>query len=157
MDQLSYNISTGILEGLICGRRLHLFCGAGGRAGSTTSGAESWYLSGNVFATAIGGPRQEGTHIFGPLPLGEYELRLRAGKRRWIDLKPLRGNMFGRSRFAIHERGPIGSHGCIVVYDKTGLERLHDLVEEAYSKGRAPCRLRVVAIGQDLDRMLRTA
>lgn len=157
MHDLQYDIVRGRLEGRLDGIGVSVAAGSGGRAGSRTPGAENWHLSGNPFATHIGGAKSAGTHIYGPLPLGEYALSLRADRKNWIVLTPKSGNMFGRSAFAIHGRGSIGSHGCIVVFDSAELARLHRLVARRAEARRAPFTLKVVATGQDLDRQLRTA
>jgi hypothetical protein len=155
--ELRYNIASGILSGRLDGTQIEMAGGSGGRAGSRTPGAVNRLLANNPFATPIGGPRSEGTHLYGPIPMGDYELSVRSGDRHWIPLKPLSGSMHGRSRFAIHGRGTIGSHGCIVIYDTSALERLQALVEKNAEGKGGPYRLRVVAIGQDLDRQLYTA
>jgi hypothetical protein len=105
----------------------------------------------------IGGPKSEGTHIFGPLPVGDYNLSVRDGRKNWIDLAPLAGtNTFGRSGFAIHGRGMIGSHGCIVVNDFSQLMRIYDRVVQRQMAKANPYRLRVIAMGQDLARRFHT-
>lgn len=158
MYDLRFNIVDGLLQGFLDGCRFSLTCGSGGRAGSKTPGAVNWHLSGNPLATHIGGHNSMGTHIFGPLPIGEYTLSTREKDENWIVLTPDAATYtFDRSGFAIHGRGVVGSHGCIVVNDFLQLTRMYDSVVVRQKVMAANYRLQVVAVGQDLGRQFGTA
>lgn len=158
MYDLKFNIVDGLLQGFLGGNRFSLSCGSGGRAGTKTPGAELWHLSGNPLATHIGGPQSKNTHIFGPLPIGHYTLSTREKKENWIDLTPMSGTItFGRSGFAIHGRGAVGSHGCIVVNDFAQITKIYGLVVQRQKAKAASYRLQVVAVGQDPARQFNTA
>lgn len=151
---LTYNIAEEQLFGAIDGARIKAHAVSGGRGGSTTPGAVNWFLQNNPLATHI----HAGSHAFGPLPLGWYHMRQHESHKRWVRLVPLAGNiMHGRAGFAIHPRGPTGSHGCIVPDDAHTVDRILDALRRRKSAGGPDPVLQVVAIGSDLDLKSRTA
>lgn len=156
MTDLTFNIPTGRLSGAVDGYRVDTLAGSGGRAGSKIPGAENWHLSNNPLATHVGGPNSRGTHAFGPIPIGDYVLRVHETRQNWVRLLPGRGNsMHGRTGFAIHGRGEVGSHGCLVLSDFGVLLQLIQVLKARESRGGAPPTLEVVAVGTDLDRKFR--
>ncbi|HEX5390656.1 MAG TPA: hypothetical protein VFW67_12900 [Burkholderiaceae bacterium] len=155
--ELTYNIASGHLSGAIDGQHISAYAGSGGRAGTKTKDGLNWWLANNPFATQVKLPANK-SHPGGPLPYGVYSLGLHESRENWLRLVPLDpGSMHGRSGMAIHGRGPRGSDGCIVPTDFAVVLRLCKLVKQRQEAGGAPVRLEVVAIGQDLDRQLRTA
>lgn len=156
--ELTYNIVAERLRGSIDGVRIDVHAGSGGRAGSKVPGATNWHLQNNPLATHVGGTKSRGTHHFGPIPTGSYTLRVHESKPNWIRLVPDAQNvMFEREGFAIHGRGDVGSHGCIVPFDFGVVTQLIAILA-ARTVRRAPAvRLEVVAIGSDVDKKFRTA
>lgn len=155
--ELRYNIASGELEGTVDGVKLQGTAGSGGRAGSKVKDAMNWWLANNPYATRVK-LNADHSNAGGPLPMGSYLLSLHESKPNWIRLTPRDATaMHGRAGFAIHGRGPRGSDGCIVPTDFNLVLRLCQLVAQRRSAGRAPIALEVYAIGQDLDRQLRTA
>lgn len=155
--ELTYNIASGLLSGAIDGRQVFAHAGSGGRAGTRTEGGLNWWLANNPFATRVRLPKNS-SHPGGPLPMGIYEIVLHEHHKSWLRLIPLDpGFMHGRNGMAIHGRGDRGSDGCIVPADFAVVTLVCELVmKRKQANGRAP-RLQVVAIGQDLDRQIRTA
>ncbi|SAK50813.1 hypothetical protein [Caballeronia ptereochthonis] len=155
MTDLTYNIETGILSGRIGGHPIRASAGSGGRAGSKVAGAVNPLLANNALATRIGGP---GSRVFGPLPQGIYRLRLHEHKQNWIRLIPAAGTeMFDRNGFAIHGRGQVGSHGCIVPWDFQVMLRLCKLLKENEAAHRPDVTLKVFAQGTEIGKQLYTA
>ena len=151
---LTYNIPEEQLSGTIDATVIDVHAGSGGRAGSTTKGVVNWYLQNNPFATGV----HRGPHGFGPLPLGRYTMLQHEVHPHWVWLVPLAGSdMLGRSGFAIHPRGPIGSHGCIVPDNAQDVIRILHAIAHRKADGGPDPILEVIAVGSDLDRKLTTA
>lgn len=149
MSQLQYNIESRILKGKIGDYEIHGYAGAGGRSGSKVV-RENLFLANNSFATHVGGASSKGTHNYGPIPRGTYTLRLYESEKRknWIKLIPDATNqMYNRSGFAIHGRGEIGSHGCIVPQDFNVIKTLVKALKE---NSDGDFKLEVVSIGPDI-------
>ena len=147
---LTYNIAEGTLRGSIDGKHIDAKAGAGGRAGSTTEGVVNRWLADNPLATHIGGAQSAGTHNFGPVPIGKYRLKTHEEKTYWIRLVPdASSNMYERSGFAIHRKGPTGSHGCIVPEDSNAVVTLYNLVKAREDAEETAPTLQVVAVGLD--------
>ena len=157
IPELTYNIASGILSGAIDGASILAQAGSGGRAGTKTPDGLNWWLANNPFATAV---KLSSDHLRpgGPLPIGRYSIVPHESRPNWLRLVPESQNqMHGRAGFAVHGRGPRGSDGCIVPTDFAVVMRLHKLVKQRMANGGPQVLLDVVAIGQDLDRQLRTA
>lgn len=151
---LTYNVADGLLSGKIGDIAIDGYAGSGGRAGSKTKGAENWFLKNNPFATGV----HQGTHQYGPLPIGKYDMRPHETDKLKVRLDPFPSNsMHGRSGFEIHGRGTIGSHGCIVPYDPKVLHLICHAVKKCVDNKEDCPTLEVVAIGTDLDAKMRTA
>lgn len=156
--ELTYNLVDERLRGTIDGVRIDVQAGSGGRAGSRVEGAVNWHLQNNPLATHVGGAKSKGTHLFGPIPTGRYTLRVHESRANWIRLIPDQENvMFSRDGFAIHGRGQVGSHGCIVPSDFSVIARLIAIMKTRASRSAPPLRLAVVAIGSDVDKKFKTA
>lgn len=151
MADLEYNIEEELLIGKIGNTRIRAHAGSGGRAGSIEPEAKNVFLANNSLATHVGGESSQGTHSFGPLPRGLYTLKLHEKKKDWIRLLPhASNNMHGRSGFAIHGRGRVGSHGCLVPSEANILRLLCKLVQERDDNGRPPLLLQVVSRGPNI-------
>ena len=149
---LTYNIVSERLTGVIDGIRIDVSAGSGGRAGSKVDGAVNWRLQNNPLATHIGGKRSAGTHNFGPIPMGRYTLKPHETRKNWIRLHPDKENiMHQRAGFAIHGQGQTGSHGCIVPSKFDVILQLMTILEARASRGVSPPTLDVIAIGSDPD------
>ncbi len=147
MANMRYNIESGILKGWIGDVEIHGKFGSGGRSGSKKV-SPNMFLANNSLATHIGGHRSKGTHAYGPIPRGLYKLRLHEKKENWIRLIPDAGNsMFGRDGFAIHGRGAIGSHGCLVPHDFELIKRMVAALKKAPGIDHT---LEVVSIGPNI-------
>ena len=158
MADLVYNIEDRRLQGKIGREYISAYAGSGGRAGSKVAGAENWWLANNSLATHVGGTKSKGTHRYGPIPRGLYTLRLHESRKNWIRLIPDKSNvMFDRSGFAIHGRGKVGSHGCLVPTDFNVVLKLCELVEKNEKANDPPITLEVVSIGQDIGKQSFTA
>ena len=145
---LVYNIVEELLSGSIDGVSISAHVGSGGRAGSKTRGAVNPFLANNPYATGV---KSQGDLAGGPTVMGKYTLRTHESHKNWIRLIPdAQNNMHGRDGFAIHGRGPVGSHGCIVPTDFNVVTLLHKLVKAREKDGQRAPTLAVVAIG-DLD------
>lgn len=157
MADLTYNIASYLLTGTVDGTSINAYAGSGGRAGTKTPGALNWWLANNPFATSVK-LNAAHTNVGGPLPMGTYTLALHESRPDWIRLQPTDASrMMGRSGFAIHGRGARGSDGCIVPTDFANVQLLCKLVRARQEAKKPPVSLQVVAIGDDLDRQLRTA
>lgn len=155
--ELTYNIVAERLVGSIDGVRIDASAGSGGRAGSKVPGATNWQLQNNPLATHVGGAKSRGTDHFGPIPTGTYTLKVHESRPNWIRLVPDAGNvMFGREGFAIHGRGQVGSHGCIVPTEPNVILQLISILRTRESRHAPAARLAVVAIGSDVDKKFRT-
>lgn len=155
--ELTYNIASGRLTGNIDGQAISANAGSGGRAGTKSKNGLNWWLANNPFARRVKLPDDK-SHPGGPLPYGTYELVLREKRPNWLRLVPRDTSaMHGRSGMAIHGRGNRGSDGCIVPTDFAVVLRVCKLVKAREAAKGPRVRLNVVAIGQDLDRQLRTA
>jgi hypothetical protein len=153
---LFYNIASGRLAGVVDGNRFDDYAGSGGRAGSKVEGAANWRLQNNPLATHVGGKRSAGTHNFGPIPNGRYALQVHETRTNWVRLVPEEKNiMYERRDFAIHGRGQVGSHGCIVPSDFGVVLRLIALLQARASRGAPAPTLEVVAVGSDVDKKFR--
>ena len=158
MADLKYSIATERLTGSIGQAFFDIHAVSGGRGGSTTPGAVNWWLKNNALATHVRALAGSSSHAYGPLPVGEYRIARHPHHVHWLRLLPLRANiMHGRSGFAIHSRGPTGSHGCIVPENAYDVERLLSAVARHHEKESADPTLEVVAEGFDLDLKYRTA
>lgn len=114
MANFQYNIENRLLTGRLEGTSISVYAGSGGRSGSKVV-EENLFLANNSLATHIGGEKNQGTHNFGPIPIGIYTLKIHEQRKNWIRLIHNKSNsMYGRNGFAIHGRGSTGSHGCIV-------------------------------------------
>ena len=114
LTNLSYNIESRRITGRLENLTINEVAGSGGRAGSKAVD-ENIFLANNSLATHIGGIKSQGTHNYGPIPRGKYTLKIHETRNNWIRLIPDRNNvMHGRDGFAIHGRGQVGSHGCLV-------------------------------------------
>lgn len=144
---LKYNIESRLLTGRIEGLEIKTIAGSGGRAGSKQV-SENVFLANNSFATHVGGEENSGTHNFGPIPIGVYTLKVHEKRKNWIRLLPKNSNrMFGRKGFAIHGRGRIGSHGCIVPQNFSVILKLIDVLKTNPQKKYT---LKVVSIGANI-------
>jgi hypothetical protein len=149
---LTYNIVSERLTGMIDTTRINVPAGSGGRAGSKVEDAVNWRLQNNPLATHVGGKQSTGTHNFGPIPLGRYTLQPHETRANWIRLIPDKKNvMHGRAGFAIHGQGQTGSHGCIVPSDFGVILQLMSILKRRALQGVTPPTLDVVAIGSDPD------
>jgi hypothetical protein len=154
---LTYNIATKHLSGAIDGVSISASAGAGGRAQSKTAGALDRWLANNPFATAVKLPADK-SHPGGPLPMGKYRIVLHESRTNWLRLLPLDPTrMLGRDNMAIHGSGPRGSDGCIVPTDFAVVKLLVKLVAERKERNAPDVTLEVVAVGQELDKQVRTA
>ena len=136
MADLTYNIVSERLAGVVDGYRFDCHAGSGGRAGSKVEGAVNWHLQNNPLATHVGGKRSDGTHNFGPIPIGRYTLQIHETRPNWVRLVADKTNvMHERAGFAIHGQGQTGSHGCIVPSDFGVLLRLIALLRGRASRG----------------------
>lgn len=143
-----YNIVEDLLTGSLDGVTFSASAGSGGRAGSKLKGVVNPLLANNPYATGI---KSEGNRAGGPIVMGKYTMKTHESRKFWIRLIPDAGNnMKGRDGFAIHGRGPIGSHGCIVPTDFNVVEALYKLIAAREMKGGPAPTLAVVAIG-DFD------
>ncbi|MBD8533127.1 MULTISPECIES: hypothetical protein [unclassified Massilia] len=156
-----YNIPESRLTGeLECDGKKEVFnayAGSGGRAGSKTAGALDPRLANNPFAVHVKGVSSGGeiTKIGGPIPMGVYELHPHETKENWIRILPLEGTaVYGRDGFAIHGRGHNGSIGCIVPSDFHNVVRLYTLLKKRHEQGLDAPRLKVIAVGTDMDRFI---
>jgi len=155
---LIYNIETGLLKGRIGNNEISAYAGSGGRAGSKKEGVVNPLLANNSLATHVGGPKNTGTHLFGPIPQGIYTLKLHESRSNWIRLNPAKGTyMHGRAGFAIHGRGQTGSHGCIVPSDFSVVQRLCKIVKDNDEVGNPAITLKVIAQGTEIGNIMRTA
>jgi hypothetical protein len=154
---LTYNISSGVLSGMVDGVSILCHAGSGGRAGTKTPGALNIWLANNPFATGVVlGKNNE--HPGGPLPMGKYRLSLHESRENWLRLLPVDPSLMrGRTLMAIHGPGERGSDGCVVPTDFANVLLLVKLARQRRNGGRPDITLKVVAIGQDLDAMLHTA
>ena len=151
---LTYNIADGRLSGLVDGVRIDAHAGSGGRAGSKTPYAANYFLANNPLAPHV----KAGGDIFGPLPQGRFRLQLHESRPNWIRLIADRSNiMLVRDGFAIHGRGAVGSHGCIVPDRFDVVRILCKILKQRHERGQEAPTLQVVAVGQDLDRKFNTA
>lgn len=139
MHQLLYNVTEGHLHGVLAGRVINAKGGAGGRAGTTVPNAESPDFVNNPL-TASAASR-------GPIPQGYYYMRPHESKAKRIRLDPLpENNMYNRTDFLIHGRGPKGSEGCIVIYQNDDLLTICNAVKlHLKSTGTKPI-LKVTAL-----------
>ena len=154
---LTYNIVSERLTGVIDSKRIDVSAGSGGRAGSKVDGAVNWRLQNNPLATHVGGKRSAGTHNFGPIPMGRYTLQPHETRTNWIRLLPDKKNvMHERAGFAIHGQGQTGSHGCIVPSDFNVILQLMAVLKTRAARGASLPTLDVVAIGSDPDLKFRT-
>lgn len=157
-SDLIYNIAEAQLRGALDGLLIDLIAVSGGRAGTTTPGAENYFLENNPLATHVDYPR----HAYGgPIPLGQYWMRRHEPPHvRRIRLLPFPlTDTFRRKDFLIHGQGPIGSQGCIVFShkDMPVLDQILHLIDLRKRANRSEPVLEVVAIGADLDAKNRTA
>ena len=144
---LVYNIVEGLLSGRIDGVVITAGAGSGGRAGSKTRGAVSYFLANNPYMTGV---KKSGARPGGPLPMVRYRLRIHESRENWIRLVPFADDsraMKNRDGFAIHGRGKWGSDGCIVPTDFNVVLELHRLVSAREKAGKPAPTLAVVAIG----------
>lgn len=144
---LRYNIEsrriTGRLESLV----INELAGSGGRAGSKAV-TENISLANNSLATHIGGKRSQGTHNYGPIPRGKYWLKIHESRNNWIRLIPNNNNvMHGRTGFAIHGRGQVGSHGCLV---PENFQIIPKMIQILKSNPNKKYTLEVVSIGANI-------
>lgn len=131
MADLTYNIQTGVLKGQLNGVNINTKAGSGGRAGSKKANAVNSCLANNGLATHIGGSNPKSKHHFGPIPAGKYKLKIHESRSNWIRLIPFKKNiMFGRKGFAIHGRGNIGSHGCLVPEDFSVIKKIKKALQK---------------------------
>jgi len=138
-NNLLYFIIDALLVGTVDGIHFQMKAVSGGRAGSKTPGVVNTHVANNPWFVGRGYPKNvEG----GPIPCGEYDVRLHESKQNQLRLTPNASNaMANRSGFLIHGRGVEGSQGCIVPLVFTELVRLCHAVRSA----RTPIRLTVVA------------
>ncbi|MES2112464.1 MAG: tlde1 domain-containing protein [Bacteroidota bacterium] len=147
LHQLTFNIATRDLSGIIGQKPFSALAVSGGRSGSTTAGAVNSILANNPFLT---GHKLEKGGIGGALPLGFYKLSAHESKSHFIRLTPDKGNqMHGRDGFLIHPRGHRGSDGCIVLKETAKIDELLKFIKEWKEDGKTIV-LEVMASG-DLD------
>lgn len=151
--ELSYNIASMRLQGVVDGFEVSVIAYSGGRGGSKTPGASNSIIVNNPFLTGLKlnvAKKNEGS-VGGALPMGIYSLSLHENKKNWIRLNPVNVvNMKGRDGFAIHGRGERGSDGCIVPSDFEVVKKLCELLAERKKKSQGSVYLKVYAVG-DLD------
>ncbi|MBP7167199.1 MAG: hypothetical protein KBB64_06040 [Bacteroidia bacterium] len=150
---LTYNIATLRLYGVIDGKTIDVLAHSGGRGGTKTPGAKNFIIANNPFLTHHGlneKLKNKGA-VGGPLPMGTYTMTLHREKNK-IRLNPTANvNMHGRSGgFLIHGRGPRGSDGCIVPEDFEIVKMIYNEVEKRIKDGISPMTIRILAIG-DID------
>jgi len=144
---LQYNIESRLLTGKLEKLSIREYAGSGGRAGSKKVD-ENIFLANNSLATHIGGPKNAGTHKFGPIPLGTYSLKIHESRDNWIRLIPKkRNNMHGRAGFAIHGRGKVGSHGCIV---PNNFKTILNMIKVLEGNPEKEYTLKVIAMGPNI-------
>lgn len=148
---LTYNIASGLLKGMIDGTSISCYAGSGGRAGSKTPSALNTWLANNPFATNVKLPADK-SYPGGPLPMGKYRLTPHESKTNILRLTPVDPSlMFGRSGMLIHGRGPRGSDGCIVPTDFANVTLLYNLAQKRKDSARPDITLFVMATGTDLN------
>lgn len=145
---LCYNIVEHLLEGRVDGQNIFARAVSGGRAGSKTPGVENLMLANNPYLTHV----KEGKSTpGGSTVMGKYHLVAHERRANWLRLVPFaETDTFGRSGFAIHGRGPVGSQGCIVPTDFAVVQLLYKLAKARDKLGKRQITLSVVAVG-DLD------
>lgn len=144
---LNYNIESRLLTGQIEKLKINTYAGSGGRAGSKQV-TENIILANNSLATHIGGKKSTGTHMYGPIPRGAYTLKKHESQKNWIRLIPHKSNsMFSRDGFAIHGRGKVGSHGCLV---PDNFKVILDLISILENNPDKTYTLEVVSIGTNV-------
>jgi hypothetical protein len=86
--------------------------------------------------------------LLGPIPRGIYTLKKHKNSKSWIRLIPGQKNqMFGRIGFAIHGKGNIGSHGCILPDNPKVIRQMINAFEENRTPKYA---LKVISIGPNI-------
>jgi hypothetical protein len=154
MSVLTYNIAGAFLNGKIGNVMIQGYAGSGGRAGTTTKGAENWYLVNNPLAIGV----HHGAHQYGPLPIGKYSMYPHESANLKVRLDPFPTNvMYGRGSFEIHGHGQIGSHGCIVPQDPHVLYRICHAVKQYVDNNDGRPLLNVIAVGGNVDSKFFTA
>ena len=164
MADLTYNIATYTLKGMVGGVSFETRGFSGGRGGSKTEGVTNYFLANNIFSTGIQKNHGDPNSVGGTLPLGTYKMYLHEERHPWIRLIPLNDKaMHNRSGFAIHGSGPRGSDGCIVLTDSAILKLLVEQVGSLSGKckkkdhvlilpkSKQITTIEVVAVGTDLD------
>ena len=129
---------------------------SGGRGGSTTSDGVA-LLKNNPFSTKLKATEGKEGSVGGTLPLGIYSMEpypvARTDRANWVRLVPdSRTPQHGRTDFALHGRGKVGSQGCIVPLDGSAKKIVAAVKAYGGRNGRAPT-LAVVAIG-DFDPLI---
>lgn len=155
--ELSYNIASMRLQGVVDGTDINIIAYSGGRGGSKESGAINNLIANNPFLTGIKLDERKKAQgsVGGALPMGTYVLQLHETKKNWIRLNPINvPNMHERAGFAIHGRGQRGSDGCIVPNDFQIVLKLCELVKARKDKKLPNVLLKVYAVG-DLDFFLK--
>lgn len=153
-SQLTYNIVEEHLHGHFGGVLINCAAGSGGRAGTRTMDAENWYLKNNALATRV----HHGAHHYGPLPQGYYYMYPHENSKHMVRLGAFPSNiMYGRSGFLIHGRGEIGSHGCIVPYERRNVLSICCSVANYLKFHKSKPVLQVIAVGADVDKKFFTA
>ena len=141
---MRYFIADGQLVGSIDGQSFFAEAGSGGRAGSKKKGVLNIGLANNPDATCVRGNDKD-PDGFGPIPEGLYYMKTHEKNVNWIRLnQDPTNNMCGRDGFAIHGRGPTGSHGCIVPNDFGVVLRLYAICLEREKNKKAPPTLQVI-------------
>jgi hypothetical protein len=120
---LTFYIADGLLVGTAGGHMWHLEArsGGGGGARKNPDGNADTDNPGSVSV------KESGHHRGGPLPPGRYRIGT-PSKHKGLGysaaLSPYdaeqKTQMFGRSGFFIHGRGPKGSDGCVVPMESFG-------------------------------------
>ena len=147
MADLIYNIEEERLRGTLGTLRIDTHAGSGGRAGSKQV-SRNLFLTNNSYATHIGGRSSRGTHNYGPIPRGFYTLREHESRTNWTRLIADEDNvMFSRDGFAIHGRGNVGSHGCIVPDD---FQVIKNMIRALRANPSRQYKLEVISIGPNI-------
>lgn len=148
MSNMTFNVAEGLLYGELSGVKFRGAAVSGGRGGSTDSQAGNWLLQNNVFSSRI---KESPTRMGGTIPLGKYFMVPHEKKERWTRLNPCKGTYLAdRDGFAIHPRGPEGSHGCIVPFNDGEAQRIRAAVQIFRNNNNEWPIIEIIAVG-DID------
>lgn len=150
MADITFNIASGRLSGIVGDYKFDIHAFSGGRGGSKKKGAVHPVIVNNPLLTHMKLHGHGDFDYAGALPMGLYTLKSHESKSNWIRLIPDKENyMRSRDGFAIHGRGPRGSDGCIVPNDFSIVTKLFELTKK-YNAAGNEITLEVIAVG-DID------